>query len=127
MPLVTIIGSANLTGQDLEQISTQTHASLMAHYGVQPDDKFHILVPGSSGVRIIHSTAYKGVTYSERMVVIQIIANNTRTAEQKQRLCQSLTERVCASIDFRSEDVIISLLDVPPENWSFGIAGEARN
>lgn len=122
MPLVTIIGSPRLSERELEEVSRQTHAALTAHYNVTQDDRFHVLIPGSTGARITVPPAYMGKSYSDRIVVIQIVANNTRTPAQKQALLNSLNERICAALDFRSDDIIICLQDVAPENSSFGIA-----
>jgi len=126
MPLVTIMGSTRVSEEELEEISRQTHACLTAHYNVTPEDRFHILMPASSGVRISAPPAYMGKTYSDKVVVIQVIANNTRTPDQKARLHKSLNERVCTALDFRSDDLIVCLLDVPPENSSFGIARASK-
>jgi 4-oxalocrotonate tautomerase len=59
-------------------------------------------------------------------VIVQVVANNTRTELQKQRLCAAINSRAVAALSFRPEDIIVSLLDVPPENWSFGRHGSQR-
>lgn len=51
---------------------------------------------------------------------IQITANNTRTLEKKRALFAKIAERLAAEPGIRPEDVMISLVEVPKENWSFG-------
>jgi phenylpyruvate tautomerase PptA (4-oxalocrotonate tautomerase family) len=53
-------------------------------------------------------------------VILQITANNTRTAEQKKALYRRIAEHLTASPGLRPEDIFISLVEVLPENWSFG-------
>jgi len=55
-------------------------------------------------------------------VIIQITANNTRTTEQKKALFARIAELLSQNPGLRKEDVFISLVDVPKENWSFGNA-----
>jgi len=53
-------------------------------------------------------------------VIIQITANNTRNREQKQALYRRIVELLGDKPGVRSEDVFINLVEVLPENWSFG-------
>ena len=54
------------------------------------------------------------------MVIIQITANNTRNLEQKQALYRRIVELLGDKPGVRPEDVFINLVEVLPENWSFG-------
>ncbi|MFG3756527.1 tautomerase family protein, partial [Klebsiella pneumoniae] len=46
--------------------------------------------------------------------------SNTRTVAQKQALYRRIAERLTDSPGLRPEDIFISLVEVLPENWSFG-------
>jgi 4-oxalocrotonate tautomerase len=120
MPLVTITASHLVSDDEIVVVSDLVHEALIAEFGVAATDKFHVLLPASTGVRIIHPPSHQGIVYSDRIVIVQVIANNTRTESQKQRLCAAINSRAVAALSLRPEDIIISLLDVPPENWSFG-------
>jgi 4-oxalocrotonate tautomerase len=53
-------------------------------------------------------------------VIIQITANNTRSVEQKKALYARIATNLQADPGVRPEDVLINLVEVPKENWSFG-------
>jgi phenylpyruvate tautomerase PptA (4-oxalocrotonate tautomerase family) len=46
--------------------------------------------------------------------------SNTRTLAQKQALFARIVEQLARDPGLRPEDVFISLVEVAPENWSFG-------
>jgi 4-oxalocrotonate tautomerase len=68
---------------------------------------------------------YLGIERSDDLIMIQVTANNTRTTEKKKALYQRIVERLAAAPGVRPEDVLISLIEVSKENWSFG-NGEAQ-
>ncbi|MGH7078114.1 MAG: tautomerase family protein [Acetobacteraceae bacterium] len=63
---------------------------------------------------------YLGITRSDDLVLIQLTVNNTRTIEQKKALYRRMAERLGENPGLRPEDVLINLVEVAPENWSFG-------
>jgi 4-oxalocrotonate tautomerase len=68
---------------------------------------------------------YLGIDRSDDLVIIQITANNTRGVDKKKALYKRITERLAAAPGVRPEDVMISLVEVTKENWSFG-EGQAQ-
>jgi 4-oxalocrotonate tautomerase len=68
---------------------------------------------------------YLGIQRSDDLVIIQITVSNTRPVAQKQKLYRRIVELLTASPGLRGEDVFINLVEVLPENWSFG-HGEAQ-
>ena len=54
------------------------------------------------------------------LVMIQLTVSNTRTVEQKKALYRRIVENLTADPGLRPEDVLINLVEVLPENWSFG-------
>ncbi|WP_433994348.1 tautomerase family protein [Bradyrhizobium canariense] len=73
----------------------------------------------------VYGADYLGIQRSEDLVIIQITVSNTRPVEQKQQLYRRIVERLTASPGLRAEDIFINLVEVLPENWSFGL-GEAQ-
>jgi 4-oxalocrotonate tautomerase len=67
-----------------------------------------------------YSAGYLGIARSDDLVMIQITANNTRTTEQKKALFARIIGRLSQNPGLRPEDVLISLVETLPENWSFG-------
>jgi 4-oxalocrotonate tautomerase len=126
MPLVTVTASNSISDEELLVISNEVHEALVSEFGIATTDKFHVLWPALARAKIVHPQSHQGINYSDRIVIVQIVANNTRTELQKQRLCEAINKRVVAALSFRSEDIIINLLDVAKENWSFGYPSAAN-
>jgi 4-oxalocrotonate tautomerase len=63
---------------------------------------------------------YLDIARSEDLVIIQLTVSNTRTVVQKKALYRRIVERLTANPGLRPEDVLINLVEVLPENWSFG-------
>jgi 4-oxalocrotonate tautomerase len=63
---------------------------------------------------------YLDIARSEDLVIIQLTVSNTRTVVQKKALYRRIVERLAANPGLRSEDILINLVEVLPENWSFG-------
>ncbi|GIQ77167.1 tautomerase family protein [Bradyrhizobium sp. RD5-C2] len=72
-----------------------------------------------------YGAAYLGIRRSDDLVIIQITVSNTRPVTQKQKLYRRIAERLTESPGLRTEDIFINLVEVLPENWSFG-NGEAQ-
>ncbi len=52
--------------------------------------------------------------------MLQITVSDTRSVEQKQALYARIVELLSKNPGIRPQDVMINLIDVGKENWSFG-------
>jgi len=68
---------------------------------------------------------YLGIKRSDDLVIIQLTVSNTRSVAQKQKLYRRIVELLTENPGLRPEDIFINLVEVLPENWSFG-HGEAQ-
>jgi 4-oxalocrotonate tautomerase len=68
---------------------------------------------------------YLGIHRSDNCIFVQITLNSGRTVEMKQRFYKAVADGLQESLKLRREDIFISLVEVPKENWSFG-NGEAQ-
>jgi 4-oxalocrotonate tautomerase len=73
----------------------------------------------------LYDPNYLGIQRSDDLVMIQLTVSNTRPLEQKKRLYRSIVEHLTRNPGLRPEDILINLVEVLPENWSFG-HGEAQ-
>ena len=73
----------------------------------------------------VYGADYLGIQRSDDLVIIQITVSNTRPTAQKQKLYRRIVERLTENPGLRPEDIFINLVEVLPENWSFG-HGEAQ-
>lgn len=68
----------------------------------------------------VYDANYLGIQRTDDLVIIHLTINNTRTVAQKQRLYRRILELLTKNSGVRAEDIFISLVEVLPENWSFG-------
>ncbi|WP_431016466.1 tautomerase family protein [Bradyrhizobium pachyrhizi] len=73
----------------------------------------------------VYGADYLGIRRSDDLIIIQITVSNTRSVAQKQKLYRRIAEMLSESPGLRTEDIFINLVEVLPENWSFG-NGEAQ-
>lgn len=106
------------TPEFLRDASDAVHAALVAAANVPADDRFHIIEEVEADHLIAHPS-YGGVSRGEGLIVIQITLNG-RTLEVKRALYAEIARRLQESVDVRPDDVLVSLVEVSKENWSFG-------
>jgi phenylpyruvate tautomerase PptA (4-oxalocrotonate tautomerase family) len=119
MPLVRITLAQGTGADHRRAIADGVHQALVEAAAVPPDDRFQSVheVPASD----LHwSATYLGLQRTASVVFIQIFLNVGRTVEVKKALYARIAERLAASPGLRREDVLVNLVEVPRENWSFG-------
>ncbi len=88
-------------------------------FGVPEDDRF-MLIEEFDKSNFDYSKNYLGIARDDDLVIIQITVNNTRGVEQKKELFARIAELLAENPGIRPENILINLLEVPKENWSFG-------
>jgi 4-oxalocrotonate tautomerase len=68
---------------------------------------------------------YLGIHRTDDCIFIQVTLNEGRTTEMKQRFYKAVADGLHSELGVRREDVLINLVEVKKENWSFG-NGEAQ-
>ena len=61
-----------------------------------------------------------GIERSENAVVVQVTLNAGRDVALKRAFYAAVITGLQARVGIKRSDVVISLVEVPPENWSFG-------
>jgi phenylpyruvate tautomerase PptA (4-oxalocrotonate tautomerase family) len=115
MPFVKIF-YRRYTHADAKPIGDAVHEALVAEANVPRDDKFQIFAPLDA---IVADPSYGGVQRSDALVIVEITLNAGRTVEVKKKLYAEIARRLEA-VGIRPDDVMISLVEVTKENWSFG-------
>jgi len=118
MPLVKIYVRNNRTAQEVRAIGDRVHDALVAQANVPADDRFQILNRLDRDQIVAHPS-YGGVTRSEDIVIVEITLNAGRTVEVKKALYADIAARL-ERVGVRADDVMVSLIEVTKENWSFG-------
>jgi 4-oxalocrotonate tautomerase len=91
---------------------------------VPKDDLFQVITAhGKTGLQFDRD--YLGIHRSEDCIFLQITLNSGRTVEMKRSFYKAVANGLNEGLKLRKEDVLINLVEVPKENWSFG-NGEAQ-
>jgi phenylpyruvate tautomerase PptA (4-oxalocrotonate tautomerase family) len=88
-------------------------------FNVPEDDRF-MLITEHDADDFSYGADYLGIHRSDDLVIIQLTVSDTRTPAQKQALFSRIAQRLTDAPGLRPEDVFINLVEVKPENWSFG-------
>jgi len=119
MPLVRITLVQGASADHRRAIADGVHQALVETAGVPPDDRFQS-VHEINASDLHWSATYLGLDRTASVVFIQIFLNVGRTVEVKKALYARIAEKLLASPGLRKEDVLVNLVEVPRENWSFG-------
>jgi len=74
---------------------------------------------------LVYDPAYLGVQRTHDIVIVQITLSTGRKLAQKRKLYKRMAELLAENPGVRPQDLIINLVEVAWENWSFG-NGEAQ-
>ena len=119
MPLVRINLDAEVANTDQKfgyKVGEIVHKAMVDLINVPADDKFQVITADSFNM----TKSYLGIDYSGRLVVIQITLNAGRTVDMKKALYKRIADDLHEQLGHRREDVLINLVEVTRENWSFG-------
>jgi 4-oxalocrotonate tautomerase len=122
MPLVYVTLAEGTTTQDRRtQIADGIYRALIDVADVPQDDRFQVIneIPAAN---LIYSPDYLGFDRSPSVVFIQIFLNAGRSVDVKRALYAQIAENLAAA-GVRADDILINLVEMAKENWSFG-AGE---
>ena len=120
MPLARISVPRQRSSTDRKAISAGIHAALQEAFHVPADDLFHIVTEHEPNDGLVRSAGYLGIEYSDDLTVIQITVSDTRTIEQKKTLFRLIARNLASTPGLRPQDILMNLVEVKKENWSFG-------
>ena len=124
MPLVRIDTTQRIDAQRRRAMGDAVHRALVETIQVPPDDRFQVIV-GHADAELHVTPSYLGIEHAPDVVLVQVTLSVGRTVEQKKALFQEIADGVAEAGAVRPEDVIVNLVEVAKENWSFG-NGEAQ-
>lgn len=124
MPLVRISVLEGKQQSYLQKIGDAVHRAMVETISVPPQDRFQLITEHAKS-HFIYDPSYLNIRRSDDLVIIQITLNQGRTLEAKKAFYKKLAELLHQELNLRKEDVLVSLVEVAKENWSFG-NGEAQ-
>ena len=86
---------------------------------VPRDDKFQVITEHDRD-DLNFADSYLGNSYSEDIVFIQVTLNAGRSLELKKAFYKRIVDDFQTQLHGRPDDIVINLVEVAKENWSFG-------
>lgn len=124
MPLVRIDLREGTTPEYRKAIADGVHQAMIDAIAIPPKDRFQVVSEYKSG-DLIYDADYLDVKRSDKIVFVQITLSYGRKPGQKRALFARMAELLAKSPGVRKEDLLVNLVEVSWENWSFG-NGEAQ-
>jgi len=124
MPLVRISLIEGKPESYLQKLGDLVHGAMVETISVPAQDRFQIITEHKKS-HFIYDPAYLDIRRTDGLIIIQITLNQGRTVEKKRALYRRIAELLQQELNVRKEDVLVSLVEVAKENWSFG-NGEAQ-
>jgi 4-oxalocrotonate tautomerase len=119
MPLTRISLRAGTTEAYRAALVSGIYAAMRETYAV-PDGDLFTVIHEHAAADFIFSPDYVGIRHSADLVIVQIIASATRSTAQKRALYAAIAGNLSRDPGLDPADVVIILVEVSPENWSFG-------
>lgn len=118
MPLIRIDLPQSIDAHTARRIGETVHKAMIEVISVPEADKFQVITRHpAEGLNL--TSEYLGIRYSDNLLLIQITLNQGRALELKKAFYRRVADDV-AALGLRKQDVVINLVEVPKENWSFG-------
>jgi 4-oxalocrotonate tautomerase len=119
MPLVRISLREGTTPEYRKAIADGVHQSMVEAMAVPAKDRFQVVTEHKSG-DLIYDADYLDVRRSDKVVFVQITLSTGRKPGQKRALFKRMAELLSDTPGLRPEDLLVNLIEVSWENWSFG-------
>jgi len=119
VPLVRISLREGKSEQYRRALGDAVHQAMVEAIDAPPQDRFQIITEHSEN-DLIYDPSYLGVERSDNIVMVQITLSAGRKPGQKRKLFQRIAEIMAKNPGLRPQDLMISLVEVAWENWSFG-------
>ena len=117
MPFVRIFLKER-TQQERRAIANTVHEAMVEALGVPEGDRFQVV--SSHGEDLVYDRSYLGMNRTDGIVFIQVFLAQGRTVGQKKRLFRALSDKLSAGHGLAPDDLLVNLVELARENWSFG-------
>ena len=124
MPLARIDVPAGQSADYRSVIGDVVYNAMISALKAPKDDRFQVITEHPAGGLVIDPT-YLGIQRTENAIIIQVTMNEGRTLDMKRAFYKAVADGLHERLGLRREDVVINLVEVKKENWSFG-NGEAQ-
>jgi len=119
MPLTRVSLRRGKSAAHRQAILDGIYRAMREVFDVPEEDRF-MTITEHDAPDFSYGANYLGIARSDDLVIIQLTISNTRTVEKKKALYRRIVENLKDSPGVRPEDVFVNLVEVSPDNWSFG-------
>jgi phenylpyruvate tautomerase PptA (4-oxalocrotonate tautomerase family) len=119
MPLVRISLREGKSAAYRTAIGDGVHKAMVETMNVPVLDRFQVITEHAPE-NLIYDPTYLDIQRSDDVVFIQNTLNTGRTTDMKKALYARIAELLAENPGVRKQDVLINLVEVSKENWSFG-------
>ena len=124
MPLVRIDLREGKSAEYHKALGDGVHRAMIEALAIPTDDRFQIITEHRRE-GLIYDPRYLGVERSDNVVFVQITLSAGRKPQQKRKLFKRMAEILTESPGLKPQELVVNLVEVAWENWSFG-NGEAQ-
>jgi 4-oxalocrotonate tautomerase len=118
MPIIHVAMRAGKPPAYRQAIFDSLYGAMRDALGVPEGDQF-MTISEHEAANFRYGDAF-GITRSDDLIYIQITVFSTRTAQEKKALFRRIADLLGESPGVPPEDVFVTVLDAPKENWSVG-------
>ena len=119
MPFVRIDLMRGKSAQYRKTLGEIVYQAMVDVISVPKDDKFQI-INEHAPEDMNFAESYLGNHYSQDLIFIQITLSAGRSVELKKAFYKRIVDDIHAQLKTRPDDVLINLVEVQREDWSFG-------
>lgn len=124
MPLVRISLREGKSEDYRQALADGVHRAMVEAIDAPRQDRFQIITEHPAK-GLIYDPNYLGIDRGDNIVIVQITLSAGRKLAQKRKLFERMAEILAEKPGLRPQDLVINLVEVAWENWSFG-NGEAQ-
>jgi phenylpyruvate tautomerase PptA (4-oxalocrotonate tautomerase family) len=103
----------------MAKVSAAIQAALMNTLRVPAED-FYQLIFELPKNRFLHTSSFVGMHYTDDLIILDLTFIQGRPKETRLALLKDINVRVAAAASLSTDDILISLHELPGENISFG-------
>jgi phenylpyruvate tautomerase PptA (4-oxalocrotonate tautomerase family) len=119
MPFARIAVPAGKSADFHKIVGDVVYESMLPTLKAPEGDRFQLITEHAPN-DIILDPSFLGISRTKEAVIVQVTMNEGRTVEQKKGYFKMVADGLHDRLNIRREDVLINLVEVKKENWSFG-------
>ena len=119
MPLARIDLPTGKSPDFRRTVGDVVYDAMISVLNVPKNDRFQV-ISQHSNTDLVMDPTYLGIQRSQDAIIIQVTLNEGRTVDLKRAFYKAVADGLHERLGMRREDVLINLVEVKKENWSFG-------